>query len=69
MSENRTGPAPRAYPLPAQPDDPRFSFGLVLDVANVLAIHGYPKPTSGRDLVELQQALFRFIYGTKEAGR
>lgn len=56
------GPAPRSYPLPRQPDDPRFSSGLIIDVAEVLAAHGYPKLTSGGDLVELQQALFRFLY-------
>ena len=52
----------RAYPLPAADGDPRFTFGLVIDVAEVLEQHGYPSPQSGRDLVELQQALYRFLY-------
>jgi hypothetical protein len=66
MSESRTGPAPRAYPLPrpGREPDPRFTNGLVFDVADVLAAHGYPKVTAGADLVELHQALFRFLYGT-----
>ncbi|ADP78359.1 hypothetical protein [Pseudofrankia inefficax] len=52
----------RAYPLPRPDDDPRFTFGLMLDVAAVLARRGYPTLTSGADLVELQQALFGFLY-------
>src|SRR2546425_5489382 len=41
-------PAP-AYPIPRARagDDPRFSFGLALDVAAVLARHGYP-PVAAR---------------------
>ncbi len=55
-------PADRNYPItPAPEDDPRFSFGFLTDVAAVLDRHGFPRPT-GRDLVELQQALFRFLY-------
>ncbi len=54
----------RLYPLPAPTDDNRFTFGLVLDVAAVVARHGYPKLESGDDLAELQQALFRFLYTT-----
>ena len=41
---------------------PRFTFGLVLDVADVLERHGYPPVQTGRDLVDLQQALYRFLY-------
>ncbi|MEV6212723.1 hypothetical protein [Kitasatospora sp. NPDC051914] len=55
-------PAPAVYPLPAPDDDPRFSLGLVLDLAAVLAEHGYPPITSGADLLNLQQALFGFLY-------
>lgn len=59
----KPGPQPRNYPLPAPPDDdPRFTFGLMVDVADVLAQHGYPKVSAGPDWVELQQALFRFLY-------
>lgn len=52
----------RTYPV-ASPDrdDPRFTFGLVLDVAEVLEAHGYPRP-DGLDMVDLQQALFRLLY-------
>ncbi|MEC3974592.1 hypothetical protein [Amycolatopsis sp. H20-H5] len=52
---------PRTYPLPAPDNDPRFTFGLLLDVADVLARRGYPMVT-GLDLVELRQTLFRFLY-------
>lgn len=53
--------ARRNYPMPAPTDDPRFSFGLTLEVARVLEKHGYPE-VDGLDIVELQQALFRFLY-------
>ncbi|MBE1502669.1 hypothetical protein H4696_009769 [Amycolatopsis lexingtonensis] len=53
---------PRKYPIPAPEDDSRFTFGLILDVADVLHRHGYPKITSGDDYVALQQAVFRFLY-------
>ena len=42
-------------------NDPRFTFGLVIDVAEVLARHGYQRP-HGRELVELRQSLYRFLY-------
>jgi hypothetical protein len=53
-----------AYPLPrrANNDDPRFSLGLALDVAESLTRHGYPPLTAGVDLVRLQQALSSLIY-------
>jgi hypothetical protein len=49
-----------AYPLPRPADDhdPRFTLGLVSDIADVLAAHGYPHP----DWADLMLALFRFIY-------
>ncbi|MEV6644559.1 hypothetical protein [Amycolatopsis sp. NPDC051371] len=54
---------PRTYPLPQLDDDSRFTFGLVLDVADVLAAHGYPPLSGGGDdHVQLQQARFRFLY-------
>lgn len=56
---------PPAYPLPQADDDPRFTFGLVLDVAELLVTHGYPRPAAGADWVELQQALFRFLYSPR----
>lgn len=56
----------RSYPIePADPDgdDPRFTFGFVHDVGEVLARHGFPRVgQSWRDHLELQQALYRFIY-------
>lgn len=52
----------RLYPLAAPVSDRRFSFGLTIDIASVLAEHGYPLITSGGDLVALQQALFGFLY-------
>jgi len=36
--------------------------GLVIDVAKVIEAHGYG-PTSGREIVELGQHLFYFLYG------
>jgi hypothetical protein len=52
----------RAYPLPRPVDgDPRFTFGLLVDVAEVLTRHGYPE-LQPADLVELQQCLFRLLY-------
>lgn len=64
------GPAPApsaaAYPLPAPVADPRFTFGLVADAAKVLEAHGYPPITFGTDLVNLQQALFRFLHHLKD---
>lgn len=62
MTEN----AERVYPLPRPDDDPRFTLGLAVAVAGVLAEHGYPPITSGRDYVELQQALFGFLYARAE---
>lgn len=57
----------RAFPIAPRPvEDRRFTLGLVIDVARVLADHGYPEVTSGPDLVALQQTLFRFIYVGEE---
>lgn len=47
---------------PAPADDPRFTFGFTKDVADVLHAHGYPEITNGLDFVDLQQALYRFLY-------
>lgn len=55
----------RRYPIRMpDEDDPRFTLRLALDVAAVLEKHGFPEFTSGNalDLVELQQALYQFIY-------
>jgi hypothetical protein len=56
-------PSP-AYPLPRPDsgDDPRFCYGLGIDVGKVLAQHGYPPVSTGKDLGRVMQALFRLIY-------
>ena len=53
----------RNYPIevPQGETDDRFTFGLALDVIDVLKQHGYPDAT-GVDVVELQQVLWRFLY-------
>jgi hypothetical protein len=58
-----TSPA-ASYPLPrpAHGADARFSIGLALDLAAVLARHGYPPITSGADLVHWQLALHNALY-------
>jgi hypothetical protein len=52
------------YPIrrPDSGDDKRFTLGLALDIADVLARHGYPPLSTGADLLRLQQALFALIY-------
>ena len=56
-------PVGRNFPVtpPAPGTDPRFTFGLVYDVSERLAAAGYPTLT-GLDFVDLEQALFRFLY-------
>lgn len=49
-------------PRPTTDRDSRFTTGLTLDIAEVLARHGYPALRTGADLVRLQQALFTLIY-------
>lgn len=52
----------RNYPLRPKPkEDPRFTIGLHVDVAAVIESAGYPRLTP-RDVLELGQALYRFIY-------
>jgi len=59
----------RRFPIRPKPaDDARFTLGLALDVAKVLEEHGYLEITSGRDFVDLQQALFGFLYGDRDGG-
>ncbi|HVV09025.1 hypothetical protein [Amycolatopsis sp.] len=45
-------------------NDPRFTFGLLTDVAAVLQEHGYPRIRTGADLIRLRQALWSFLYST-----
>jgi hypothetical protein len=59
---SRTAPLPRLYPISAPADDPRFTVGLLIDLADVLQTHGYPRLCSGGDLLDLQQVMFRFLY-------
>lgn len=58
----------RVYPVPRPDDDPRFTFGLTLDVADALGRHGFPI-AAGPDFVALQAALFAFLYDTADANR
>lgn len=58
----QAGERNRAYPLPRPVKDPRFSMGLLSDVAKVIEEHGYPPITEGRDILDLQSALFGFLY-------
>jgi hypothetical protein len=62
-SQAAAPPTVAAYPLrrPAGGDDPRFTYGLVFDIADVLANHGYPHP-AGTDWADLMLALFHFLY-------
>lgn len=58
----------KAYPVaPLEGDrDSRFTVGLLYDVRNALQAHGYPEIANGLDIVDLQMALFGFLYGTGE---
>ena len=54
------------YPLGrVRGGDARFTFGLALDVAAVLARHGYPPVRAAEDLIRVQQSLFELIYGPR----
>ena len=64
---HRAETKPRAYPLPQPAEDPRFTFGLTLEVSRVLAAHGYPAVDTGDDFVALEQALFGFLYARNPA--
>ena len=55
------------YPIQPRPEnDPRFTIGLLHDLIEVLKRHGYG-PLEGHDAVNLQQAMFGFLYGTAAA--
>jgi hypothetical protein len=49
------------YPLPAPEEDPRFTYGLVGDIADVLTGHGYPPPQA-TDWADLMTAVSGFLY-------
>jgi hypothetical protein len=58
--------ADRHYPLHPKPaEDPRFNVGFLVDVAQLIERAGFPELT-GRDHLELRQALYRFIYVGEE---
>jgi hypothetical protein len=57
-----TRPKP-AYPLrPPRHDDERFTIGLVYDISEVLARHGYPPLAAGNDFLRFSNTLFAAIY-------
>ena len=59
-------PQQPVYPLPAPTgDDPRFTYGLLFDIAEVLQRNGFPQP-AGTDWAHLMTALGRFLYQSKE---
>jgi len=54
------------YPLPAlADDDPRFTYGLLFDIAQVLQRNGFPQP-AGTDWADLMTAMGRFLYQPQE---
>jgi len=60
-----TTPQP-AYPLPEPGGaDPRFTYGPLFDLAEVLQRNGFPPP-SGADWAHLMAALHRFLYQSQE---
>ncbi|MFJ6200188.1 hypothetical protein [Micromonospora sp. NPDC092111] len=61
-----TAPAAAAYPLPqSDGPDPRFTYGLLFDIAEVLQRNGFPRP-AGTDWAQLMTTLHRFLYQPKE---
>ncbi|MFJ8470413.1 hypothetical protein [Kitasatospora sp. NPDC094011] len=52
------------YPVPVPKDgqDARFTRGMLFDIARRIEDAGYPPITTGRDLVRLMEALYRFCY-------
>lgn len=67
MTDQTTATTPQpAYPLP-QPDgtDPRITYGLLFDLAEVLQRNGFPRP-AGTDWANLTAALGRFLYQSQQ---
>lgn len=63
---NQTATPPAAYPLPQPGDaDPRFTYGLLFDIADTLQRNGFPRPT-GADWANLMTALGRFLNQPQE---
>jgi hypothetical protein len=53
VSSSPDDDAADVYPMPDTGEDPRFTPGLIVDVANVLIAHGYPRPATGSDYAGL----------------
>ena len=65
MTDAASTPQP-AYPLPELSSaDPRFTYGLIFDIAEVLQYNGSPRP-EGTDWADLMTVLGRFLYDQKE---
>ena len=63
---NDTSTSQPAYPLPEPGGaDPRFTYGLLFDIAEVLQRNGFPCP-AGTDWAHLMATLHRFLYQPKE---
>jgi hypothetical protein len=59
-------PQQPAYPLPAPASDaPRFTYGLIFDIADVLQRNGFHQP-AGADWADLMTAVGGFLYQSKE---
>jgi hypothetical protein len=66
MTDTHTPQQP-VYPLPAPADgDPRFTYGLLHDIADVLQRNGFCQP-AGADWAHLMTALGRLLYQSKES--
>jgi hypothetical protein len=66
MTDTTTTPQRPVYPLPEPgSNDPRFTYGLLFDIAEVLQRNGFPQP-AGTDWAHLMTALGRFLYQRKE---
>lgn len=65
MNDRVDATSPPTYPLPPPADDPRFTYGLLHDIAEALQHNGFPRST-GTDWANLLIALHQFIYQPKE---
>ncbi|MFE2728511.1 hypothetical protein [Kitasatospora sp. NPDC059327] len=61
---NRRLPTAANYPVPtpANGQDPRFTRGLLFDIARRIEDAGFPPITTGHDLVRLMETLYVFCY-------
>ena len=58
----------RVYPVDEPINDPRFGNGLAFAVGELLTEFGYPSLHVG-DVLDLQEALYDFLYERRFAGR